>query len=138
MAGFVKDNLKALRKPEEIGEDQYRQMIAALAAEATRKPQEKPSEEERLLLEDFTCTDCHRFHDKGQLGAAPDLTGYGSREWLIGIISDPAHKRFYGAKNDRMPAYAKTPQTPDKNILTGRQVEMLAEWLSCQWYEPSR
>ena len=59
-----------------------------------------------LLVSEMGCTDCHRFHDDGELGIAPDLTGYGSREWLIGFISDPRHERFYGENNDRMPAYA--------------------------------
>ena len=36
-----------------------------------------------------------------------------------------------------MPAYAKTPDAPDKNILTARQVELLAEWLRGQWFEPA-
>ena len=66
----------------------------------------------------------------------PDLTCYGSREWLIGIISDPANRRFYGSRNERMPAYAKTPERPEDNILTARQIEMLSEWLAGQWYEP--
>ncbi len=131
MAGFVKDNLKELKK--EVGDEEFQKMIAALASEATRPPEDKPPAENKRLVEDFTCTDCHRFHDKGRLGAAPDLTGYGSREWLIGIIGDPAHKRFYGAKNDRMPAYAKTPEAPEKNILSARQVEMIAEWLRGMW-----
>jgi len=127
MVKFVKDNLKELKK--DVGEKEFHKMVAALASEATGQPGDKPSAEFKQGIEDFTCADCHRFHDKGRLGAAPDLTGYGSREWLIGIISDPEHKRFYSAKNDRMPAYAKTPDAPDKNILTARQVELLAEWL---------
>ena len=54
---------------------------------------------------------CHHFHDAGDLGTAPDLTGYGSREWMIGMISDPEHERFYGEKNDRMPAFASGGQS---------------------------
>jgi len=131
MVKFVKDNLKELKK--DAGVKEYKKMIAALAAESSRKPGEKPSAEALQSIEDFTCTDCHRFHGKGKAKAAPDLAGYGSREWLIGIISDPTQKTFYGATNDRMPAYAKTPETPEKDILTKRQIEMLAEWLRGQW-----
>jgi ubiquinol-cytochrome c reductase cytochrome b subunit len=133
MAKFVKDNLKELKK--EVGEKEFQKMIAALASEATCKPGDKPSAAAKQAMEDFTCTDCHRFYDKGK--KSPDLTGYASRLWLIGVISDPAHKQFYGALNDRMPAYAKTPDAPDKNILTARQVELLAEWLRGQWFEPT-
>jgi len=127
MVQFVKDNLKELRK--DPGEAEFQKMVTALSSEAARKSGDEPSAEAVQSIDDFTCADCHRFHDKGKLGAAPDLTGYGSREWLIGIISDPAHKRFYGAKNDRMPAYSKAPDAPGKDILTARQVELLAEWL---------
>ncbi len=66
----------------------------------------------------------------------PDLTGYGSREWLIAIISDPAHKRFYGTRNDRMPAYAKDPEKPDQNVLSATQIELLANWLRGAGSEP--
>ena len=38
------------------------------------------------------CTDCHKFRGEGKLGNAPELTGYGSREWLIGVVSNPAHR----------------------------------------------
>ena len=131
MVEFVKDNLKELKK--DIGEKEFHKVIAALASEATRESGDKPSADAKQLIEDFTCTDCHRYHDKGKLAAAPDLTGYGARQWLVGIISDPAHKRFYSVKNDRMPAYSKAPDVPGKDILTARQVELLAEWLRGQW-----
>jgi len=79
-------------------------------------------------MADWGCIDCHKFHNKGQFGGAPDLTGYGSREWLTGIISDPAHKRFYGKTNDRMPAYAGT--------LSTKQIEILSDYLRGDWFEP--
>jgi ubiquinol-cytochrome c reductase cytochrome b subunit len=134
MVGFVKGGLKELLDDEELKKS-YPQMIEALAAQSKPDAQ-APSDETSLLFEDFTCTDCHKFHDKGAAGNAPDLTGYGSRDWLIGIVSDPTHKRFYGANNDRMPAYAKDAAKPEDNVLTKQQVEMIADWLRGQWYEP--
>jgi len=134
MAGFVKDSLKELK--DEIGKEEFEKMVAALAAEATLDPAKEISEETGLLFEDFTCIDCHKFHKLGKLGQAPDLTGYGSREWLIGIISDPAHRRFYGDNNDRMPSYLKSADEPEKNILSAVEVEILADWLRGVWYEP--
>jgi len=136
MAGFLKDDLPEVLKDIDDGPAQFKKLIEALAAEASAKPGYKPPEEVLALFEDFTCTSsgCHHFHGQGQLGTAPDLTGYGSREWLIGIIRDPAHKRFYGARNDRMPSYAPADR-PDQHILSPRQVEMLADWLRGQWYE---
>jgi ubiquinol-cytochrome c reductase cytochrome b subunit len=133
MPDFVKDGLKEARK--ELGEKQLRNWIKTLAAEADRDPSEKVAAEAALGFEDFTCDNCHRFHGTGSLGKGPDLTGYGSREWLLGIISDPAQPRFYGAKNDRMPSFFKSAGDPEKNILTARQVEILVDWLRGKWYE---
>jgi len=135
MVEFIKDSLKELKDDEDL-KSEYPKMIKVLAAEVTRDPSKEVSEDDAMLLGDFTCTECHRFHKAGKLGSAPDLTGYGSREWLIGIISDPSHKRFYGENNDRMPSYVKSPTEPDKNILTVHQVEILADWLRGNWYEP--
>jgi len=62
---------------------------------------------------------------------APNLTGYGSRKWLISFISNSAHPNFYGEKNDRMPAFAID------QILTPRAIGLIADWLRGSWYEPS-
>ena len=137
MVGFVTGSLKELK--DDIGEEDFQKLVAALAAQsAYDAPPEADQidEEAKFLFEDFTCVDCHKFHDLGSLGVAPDLTGYGSREWLIGIISDPTQKRFYRDDNDRMPAYAEDAQAPENNVLTARHVEMLADWLRGKWYEP--
>lgn len=134
MAEFVKDSLKELRK--EIGESDFQKLVAALAAEATRDPAKEVDQETATLFEDFTCAECHKFHKLGKLGSAPDLTGYGSQKWIVGIISDPTQRQFYGKNNDRMPSYLKSPSEPANNILNGRQVEILADWLRGVWYEP--
>jgi ubiquinol-cytochrome c reductase cytochrome b subunit len=42
----------------------------------------------------ISCTDCHKFHDAGDVGLAPDLTGYMSGVWIIDFIRNPAHERF--------------------------------------------
>lgn len=146
MADFVK---KLPKMHEDIGMSKEElkaevvKMIDALTAESQLTGPlnipEKPSEalEAKLeLLDGLTCLDCHRFYNRGSLGGAPDLTGYGSREWVIGIISNPAHQRFYGKRNERMPAYAKDPNKPENNILSTRQIEILADWLASRWYEP--
>jgi len=134
MVDFVKGNLREVRK--DVGEEEFPKMIETLAAEAKRRPGEKASAEVKQAIGDFTCFDCHHFHGENKAPSAPHLTGYGSREWLVGIISDPGHPRFYGKNNERMPAYAKTPQSPEDNILSLRQIEMLADWLRGVWYEP--
>ncbi len=135
MAAFVKGNLKELR--DEIGAKELDKLVAALAAEAQRsdpKPATAPAAGKDIsqLFEDFTCSDCHKFYDQGKIGIAPDLTGYGSREWLAGILGDPTDSRFYGDNNDGMPSYAKSPDHPQKNLLSPSQIAALADWLRVQ------
>jgi ubiquinol-cytochrome c reductase cytochrome b subunit len=90
------------------------------------------------IINDFQCTGCHKFHDEGSLGDAPDLTGYASREWLRGIISDPTHERFYRDTNDRMPAFAPGGGASDAALLSPAEIELLVRWLRREWYEPDR
>ncbi len=137
---------------EAESEEQRRQLrddltavAGALSAEARLPPPEgaEPVHTEalqagaELLAGRLGCTDCHRFHDQGELGSAPDLTGYGSRDWIIGMMSNPAHPRFYGGnEKDGMPAFAAEPDHPDRNLLTPRELMLLADWLRRDWVEP--
>ena len=116
------------------GQESLAKMIAALAAEAQRDAPAVANgpaagKEALTVFEDLGCVDCHKFYDKGKLGTGPNLTGYGSRDWLAGIITDPTGARFYRDNNDGMPSYRMFPKEPAKNLLDGRQVERLAEWL---------
>jgi ubiquinol-cytochrome c reductase cytochrome b subunit len=88
------------------------------------------------IVNDFACIDCHKFHDEGELGLAPDLTGYGSRAWLRAMIANPEHERFYPDTNDRMPAFAVDPDGPAANRLSTAELDLLADWLRGEWYEP--
>ena len=90
-----------------------------------------------LLSGELDCVQCHRFHKEGDLGSAPDLTGYGSRDWLLGMIGNPQHERFYNEEhNDRMPAFAKDPNQPQANLLSPRELSQIVDWLRGEWYEP--
>ena len=134
MVDYVKNTMKDA-DPKDV--EQY---IVALSAEAGLKSQHDADVRDAgeiakgsaLMATD--CTDCHTLGDKGA-SKGPDMTGYGNREWLIGIIGDPTHKRFYGKDNDRMPSYAGTRSDPKSRILSDRQIELLADWLRGQWYE---
>ncbi len=135
MPSFVKNTLSKL---DDKGKAELQDLIAALSAEAGLRSQRALDARDaakikagRAALTSFGCTDCHKFRTQGQIGDAPLLTGYGSRSWLVGIISNPAHKRFYGTKNDRMPAYAATDD-PAKNILSDEDIGLLADWLRGQ------
>ncbi|MBQ5789974.1 MAG: hypothetical protein IIW01_06765, partial [Thermoguttaceae bacterium] len=81
-------------------------------------------------MEFLTCTECHAFYGK-ENDHACDLRAYMSRDWIAGFIADPTQTRFYGAHNDRMPAYC--PTEGDK-LMTEKEVELLADWLAGKWY----
>jgi len=133
MADFVKESLADLDE-EELEEVEW--IVMALSAEA-RLPSQREADkndakqikEGRELIDGYGCTGCHKFHDKGSLGMGPDLTGYGSEEWLAGVISDPNRTRFYGKRNDRMPAYHES--------MTPQQILWMAEWLRRAWPLPA-
>jgi ubiquinol-cytochrome c reductase cytochrome b subunit len=136
MQKFVKKDV-ASYTPEQ--KEKLRTAIIALSSEAQLKSQQAADQHDGALIEqgraaiqnDLRCTDCHQFHKKDEDATAPDLTGYGSRRWLISFISNPAHEDFYGKHNDRMPAFG------GRQILTDQQIALLADWLRGSWYEPS-
>ena len=104
--------------------------------ELDAKSAEQIEEGDQFIADDLGCVDCHKYGEKGSLSGSPDLTGYGSREWTVAIIKNPAHKRFYGKDNDRMPAYAESDDETG-NLLSNREIELLADWLRGDWFEPA-
>ena len=140
MPNFVKENLSSLDEDEKKN---LKKVIIALSAEAQLPSQREIDAQDaaiieegrKLLVDDFSCTDCHKFRDKGKLGDAPDLTGYGSAQWTADMIGDPKSKRFFGKKNDRMLSYAET-NDPAKNILSQQSIRLLSDWLRGQSFEP--
>lgn len=112
---------------------------AALPArqDADLQDAEKIAQGKLLIAGDLGCTDCHRFHGDGELGSAPDLTGYASRDWLQGMIADPQGQRFYpNGRNDRMPSFAADDSHPAQNLLDPRELRLLVDWLRGEWFEP--
>lgn len=138
MVKFVKKTVPKFTAEEKV---QLEKVIAALSAEAHLKSQKDVDQRDMVLIEEgrkliasdtMRCTDCHQFRKKDEEATAPDLTGYGSRDWLVGIIANPEHERFYGNKNDRMPAFR------DKNIMDDNSISILADWLRGDWYRAPR
>ena len=145
MYEFVKETFTDYEEKEKA------QIIAALSHEAELKSQSAADASgkadiaagTKLITEN--CTECHVFHgpDKRADAKGPDLTGYGSRAWLAGMISNPAHKSYYGKSNDRMPAFAESAADPmkadpKKNVMSQHDLDLLVDWLRGEWYEPGR
>ncbi|MCI0539686.1 MAG: cytochrome b N-terminal domain-containing protein [Verrucomicrobiales bacterium] len=134
MVKFVKRDIP---KFDTAQRDQLRKVIAAVSAEAGLKAQAEADRRDSSMIDegrklitsaDMRCTECHQFRKPDEDATAPDLTGFGSREWLTGFISDPAHERFYGRRSDRMPAFGQDQR------LSGHEIGLLADWLRGQWY----
>jgi ubiquinol-cytochrome c reductase cytochrome b subunit len=106
-------------------------VAAALAAEATGSVSQADSESveegRKILADDTACAMCHKFHDAGYEGSAPDLTGYGSQEWIEGMIANPNAARFYGHIGDeqKMPAF--------EGRLSPEEITLIAQWLRGEW-----
>jgi ubiquinol-cytochrome c reductase cytochrome b subunit len=133
MAKFVKKNIPQLTPEQHVS---LTNIIAALSAEAqlpAQAPMEKGARQQleqgraAIVSKEMRCTDCHQFHTKDEDATAPDLTGYGSRAWLIAFLHNPGDERFYGKRNDRMPAFGK------ESKLDQRSIELVADWLRGEW-----
>lgn len=138
MAKFVtKDVADYSDEEKEI----LRKVILALSAEAKLPGQRELDERDKadiaegrqLLIDDeLFCFDCHAYYKHSDDGKGPDLTGYGSEDWLVEFIRDPGHDRFYGKANDEngMPAFGT------KGIMDDNEIRLVARWLRGDWYEP--
>ncbi|MGH9338125.1 MAG: cytochrome b N-terminal domain-containing protein [Acidobacteriota bacterium] len=74
------------------------------------------------------CSQCHNLQHSGippnsGMIPAPDLTGYGSEEWLLGMVRDSSEPRYYDGRN-QMPKFAER--------LAPKQLRLLISWLRGQ------
>lgn len=149
LAGFYEEDApegSSKEQAKEFGKTQVdknlRRLIDILAEESTLAgPREIVDDvpegledDDLYLFEDFGCSQCHDFYsiEAAKKGAC-DLTAYCSRDWVIGIVSDPTQKEFYGSDNDGMPAMFKSAEDAQ---LSERQIEMLVDWMRNDWYMP--
>tara|TARA_Y100001936_G_scaffold109498_1_gene107681 strand:- start:7352 stop:8425 length:1074 start_codon:yes stop_codon:yes gene_type:complete len=91
--------------------------------------QQAEIEEGRALMssEEINCTRCHTFRDQTDGDVGPVLTGWGSRDWMLGMLHDPTEERFYGGDNDRMPSFGT------EKILTEEEMGLVVDWLRSDW-----
>lgn len=134
MAKYVKKDLSQLNEEDTL---KLQEVVHALSNQAQLPYQDLSSNENQEKVENgvlhieetFGCIDCHMFEIPDDEATAVDLTGYGSRDWIIRFISNPAHPSLYGDKNDRMPAFL------DENILSMHEIELVTDWIRHDWIQ---
>ncbi len=125
IAGFTHEQQEDLAK-----------VIKALSAQAALPYQAEADEADQAEIMEGTalvssasagCTECHEFQGVVERPLGPTLTGFGSNEWLTAFIRDASHPRFYGDRNDRMPAFGP------EEILSDEEIRLLVDWLREDW-----
>ena len=146
MVKWVQSHAKELADDPAKTDDDLDAIVAALSAQAGLRAQqelETSDAQQQLigrgvtLIEKHCTNECHRFGDSGQLGLAPDLTGWGSYEWMMGLISDPTDERFYRRENDRMPSFAKDLEHPATHNVSLRELSLIVDWIRGDYYQAS-
>ena len=141
MVDWVRENIGEVEDNQRKAlSEQIKKVVVALSAEAQLPRQQAQDKQQsdsiaqdvQIIQEEIGCTDCHKFHDAGELGEGPDLTGYMSRAWLLDFVSNPAVERFYGDQNDRMPAFA-AHDDPRLNQLDEKSLGLIVDWLRGDW-----
>ena len=135
MVKFVKTDIAEFPAPLK---SDLEKVIIALSAEAALPAQQAIDRRDAAIIAEgkkllvgstMSCVDCHKFHESEGDNTGPDLTGYGSRDWLVAFISDPKSARFFGERNDRMPAFGTSKMRTE--------LEIVADWLRGDWYRPA-
>jgi ubiquinol-cytochrome c reductase cytochrome b subunit len=136
MARFVQRGIAAMA-PED--RQSLNLVVMALSAEAGLPDQMAADaadaadiEEGRRLMssEAIDCTRCHTFGEMTEGDDGPVLTGWGSRDWMLGLLHDPSGESYYGEDNDRMPSFGI------EESLTPQQMGLVVDWLRGDWYTP--
>lgn len=129
MVRFVKRDVARFDDAERR---QLQQVIAAVSAEAALPAQREADARDAADIaagreafhnDTMRCGECHAFHRADEDATGPVLTGWGSRDWLLRFIRDPAHEDFYGRRNDRMPRFG------EQGLLTDTQILLITDWL---------
>lgn len=102
--GIDKDRKKMTKEAIAEEDAEYDKIAEWLADQA--KPKEKRDKQlDEKYRQKFldNCGTCHNFEKEGA-ETAPDLTGYGTQDWLRMMLMSPGSKLRHGEKNE-MPAF---------------------------------
>ena len=147
MVGYVRVQMKEILREDAENEDLLDELITLLYEEAkrdgprieTREGVEGLTTEQLLPFPTFDCGQCHMTYARtaNPVIQAPDLRGYMSRDWMIGIVADPESPRFYGPPvghdkgNDAMPVFHRSANDATMSM---QEIETLVDWLRGKWY----
>jgi ubiquinol-cytochrome c reductase cytochrome b subunit len=126
-----------------------RAMAMAISAEAKLPYQQEADEKQAeqiaqgrtLAIDEFSCTGCHTLGEE-EGGSGPDLTGYGSHEWLAAFIANPQEERFYYTPDNYdaeglMPPFSPHADRPELNKLSPTEIDLIVRWLRRDWPTPT-
>lgn len=149
--GDMADWAESYVGPEGVLSKEDIEAVAALLAREAKRRDYKPVSEEvikrgvsvfsginfkdkagKAVDFDGYCAQCHAMkagdpEDEGG-GAAPDLNGYGSEQWLSQFIRNPGAEEFYGDKNV-MPAF-------EESKISNHELNLLVKWMRGEWQRP--
>jgi ubiquinol-cytochrome c reductase cytochrome b subunit len=95
-------------KPDDIAEqDADFDLIARFLADQATPPAKRDKDFHARGMEAVKrqeCTSCHTLGEEKDGRTAPDLTDYGSIEWIRFMVMEPGSKARYGSRNE-MPAF---------------------------------
>jgi quinol-cytochrome oxidoreductase complex cytochrome b subunit/mono/diheme cytochrome c family protein len=106
MADWVQQRWRQYQGKEAQLREQFRKIARWLATSPRSRPApgSPHTEAYELFTKTFNCVRCHAFADhKGQKNV-PQLTGYGSADWLQLFLQAPGLPHLYG-ENNAMPAF---------------------------------
>jgi ubiquinol-cytochrome c reductase cytochrome b subunit len=135
----IRGEREAMTKDQIKTQEESLDQIAAWLAEQALPPAKRTKAPLGKPLFKTMCGRCHRVEDLGtdKVGKAPNLTGYGSADWIRGMILAPAAKTRYGQYYEDpkkldglMPAFAnleapgalaalheRNPNLPDSKLI---------------------
>ena len=137
MARYVQRGIAQFDHESQV---QLASVVKALSAEAELSYQAEQEAGEAAEIADgrrliqteaMRCTECHEYQGVVEERRGPSLTGYGSRAWMLRMVTDPTHPELYGDNNDRMPSFGP------EGILTQEQIGLVIDWLREDWYRPN-
>jgi ubiquinol-cytochrome c reductase cytochrome b subunit len=88
-----------------LGDEKIAHLVDYLYALRSHDAQDPSLESGRRLFLSEGCAECHALQ-KGKSAGGPTLAGYGSADWLRGLIKDAGAPVYYDAQN-RMPDFGK-------------------------------